>query len=98
MFHINTQSYSLKKICVNLKQGSSFTYNNLNASDQKGDQVTPRYHGYWCSMVTIELVLHMTTTGASTVVGFAWLRQTLFCRLYQTRICRAKEFHGYDNA
>ena len=36
--------------------------------------------------------------GVSTVVGFAWLKQTLVCRLYQMRICRAKEFHGYDNA
>ena len=83
---------------MNLKQGSSFTYNNLNASDRKCDQATPRYHGYWFSMVTTELVLQVTTTGASTVVGFAWLRQTLVCRLYQMWICRVKELHGYDNA
>jgi len=49
-------------------------------------------------MVTTELVLQVTTTGASTVVGFAWLRQTLVCRLYQMWICRVKELHGYDNA
>jgi hypothetical protein len=54
---------------VNLKKGSSFTYNKLNTSDQKNDQVTPRYHGYWFSMVAIQLVLHVTTTGLPQLWG-----------------------------